>query len=259
MKVIAWNMGHDARCWPPLDALKPDIALLTETPRDSPRERVVGETKTIGRDERERPWSAVVWSKYPIIPITDAHSSNFRGAVKRARFETDRPGAWSAATVTVPDFGDVTVISLYGLLDEVSDASVHRSLSEIAPIFDDSRWNQHILLGGDLNTATQWLSNTPWLVRDRIVLERIAAFGLVDCLLAKRSPGRLEGCPCEYGDDCAHTRTRLDNRWPNTPYQTDYLFATRDLAQRLSACEAVAEARSYSDHFPLIATFEPSA
>jgi hypothetical protein len=52
--------------------------------------------------------------------------------------------------------GDVTAISLYGLLDELSDASVHRSLSEVSPIFDDDRYNRLVLLGGDLNTWTGW-------------------------------------------------------------------------------------------------------
>ncbi len=36
--------------------------------------------------------------------------------------------------------GYITAISLYGLLDEFSDASVHRSLSEVSPVFDDDRY-----------------------------------------------------------------------------------------------------------------------
>jgi hypothetical protein len=49
----------------------------------------------------------------------------------------------------------VTFISLYGLLDDLADASVHRSLSDLDPVFTDSRYNEYIVLGGDLNISTQ--------------------------------------------------------------------------------------------------------
>ena len=58
--------------------------------------------------------------------------------------------------VDVPDVGHVTCVSLYGLLEELSDASVHRSLSEISPIFSDPKYKNLVLVGGDLNTSTAW-------------------------------------------------------------------------------------------------------
>lgn len=67
-------------------------------------------------------------------------------------FENSRPGSWTAAVASVPEMGEVAAISLYALMDEKSDASVHRSLSELAPVFDDARYNRLLLLGGDLNT-----------------------------------------------------------------------------------------------------------
>src|SRR6186713_1713490 len=51
--------------------------------------------------------------------------------------------------------------------------------------------------------------------RDGNVLARFEALGLVDCLVAMRPAGRLEGCLCTHGDDCTHTRTRLDPRRPH--------------------------------------------
>ena len=33
----------------------------------------------------------------------------------------------------------MTAISLYGLMDERSDASVHRSLSDLTPVFEDEK------------------------------------------------------------------------------------------------------------------------
>ena len=61
-------------------------------------------------------------------------------------FECSRPGSWVAASVGTP-FGAVTAVALYGLLDEFSDASVHRSLSELSPIFHDARYNGRVVRG----------------------------------------------------------------------------------------------------------------
>lgn len=167
---------------------------------------------------------------------------------------TSRPGSWTTAVVSVPGFRDVTAISLYGLMDEKSDASVHRSLSELAPVFDDPRYSQWLLLGGDLNTWTGWEAG-PHLDRDRVVLDRIRAYGLVDCLEAKRPAGRLADCPCTLGEGCTHTRTRMDPTNPQVPYQMDYLFASRALVERLSSCEAVAHDAWPSDHLAIVAEF----
>jgi hypothetical protein len=41
--------------------------------------------------------------------------------------------------VALPSGERMTAISLYGLLDERSDASVHRSLSELTPLLEDGR------------------------------------------------------------------------------------------------------------------------
>lgn len=155
----------------------------------------------------------------------------------------------------------VSSIALYGLMDELSDASVHRSLSELSPIVDDPRYSGQVLLGGDLNTGAQRPEGDAFNDRDRNVLDRIAALGLVDCIRAKRAPGRLPGCPCAEGDNCAHVRTRRDHRHPSVPYQTDYLFASPKLASGLRQCEVLAsdEWFSISDHAPIVADFEIAA
>jgi len=54
------------------------------------------------------------------------------------------------------ELGPVSAVALYGLMDELSDASVHRSLSELSPVLDDPKYNKQVILGGDLNTGTQW-------------------------------------------------------------------------------------------------------
>ena len=153
---------------------------------------------------------------------------------------------------------NVSAVSLCGLLDEFSDASVHRSLSEISPLVDDPRYRQHVLIGGDLNTWSGWPASEPTLARDINLLQRFEALGLVDCLAAKRPPGRLRDCTCTLGDNCTHTRTRLDRRAPDIPYQIDYLWPSAALASHLSACSALATSDWFaiSDHAPIVADFD---
>jgi endonuclease/exonuclease/phosphatase family metal-dependent hydrolase len=188
--------------------------------------------------------------------VTDARSTRFGRSVE-VRFRASRRGSWYAAVTDVPGIGPVTSVALYGLLDEKSDASMHRSLSELTPLFEDRRYNRHLVLGGDFNTWTGWGARSAHLARDRTVLDRIAALGLVDCLDAARKEGRLEGCPCSLGDGCRHVRTRLDPRKPDIPYQMDYLFASKKLAKRLEICRVADEAPwpKPSDHYPIVATF----
>jgi hypothetical protein len=165
--------------------------------------------------------------------------------------------------VALPTSESVTAISLYGLLDERSDASVHRSLSDLTPLFEDKRYNRRLVLGGDLNTLCTAEAGSRRLIRDQSVLDRITeGFGLVDLLmesLAKSQPdrGRLPDCPCSYGAECRHTWTFRKVRDSTVPYQDDYLFASRALAKRLIECTAREFTPGWpSDHVPITATFE---
>lgn len=257
MRVVVWNMAHKGdRAWAALERLEPDICLLNEAIVPRERQGVWSASGTHGRDRKKRLWTAAVITAHPSHEITDA-TPQWRGNRRDVPFQCSRPGVWIAARVDT-QIGKLAVVALYGLLDEFSDASVHRSLSEVSPLLDDPRYNKLVILGGDLNTGTQWpkaeqASNE----RDRNVLERISALGLVDCIQAKRPKGRLEGCLCVFGEDCGHVRTRLDPRIPSVPYQTDYLFATRALASKLERCEVLAsdEWFAISDHAPIVADF----
>ena len=133
---------------------------------------------------------------------------------------------------------------------------MHRSLSEISPLFSDPRYGELLLLGGDLNTSTQWPKGRH-LDGDAALLARIKAYGLIDCLELKRPQGRLTDCPCVL-EECTHTWTRLD---PSRPaLQVDYLFASPALGEnaRLRSCEALPppEWQEFSDHAPILATFD---
>ena len=256
MRVVAWNIANKPRAFDALARLEPDIALLNEA---SPPQGATGiwREATIGRDSKRRPWSAAVLSSHPFTEITDARPS-WRGSERKVPFECSRPGSWIAASVEIARGTSVTGVALYGLLDEFADSSVHRSLSELSPVLDDRRYRKYVLIGGDLNIWTGWPENEPALTRDINLLQRFEALGLVDCLASMRPAGRLAACTCGFGDACTHTRTRCDPRFPNTPYQNDYLFASAGLAARLMSCRALAtdDWFSVSDHAPIVADFD---
>ena len=254
LRVVVWNVARKDRAWAALDRLKPDICLLNEAVVPANRRGVWNADGTIGRDDKPRPWTAAVITTSTFRPIVDAQARWVRKTT--VPFECSRPGSWAAAQVETP-LGAISAVSLYGLLDEFSDASVHRSLSEVSPIIDDPRYRGLVLLGGDLNTGTQWPSPAQNR-RDRNVLDRIEALGLIDCIRAKRSPGRLAGCRCLDGESCEHVRTRRHVPRPSVPYQTDYLFASKKLLSSLASCEVLAtdEWFSISDHAPIVADFQ---
>jgi hypothetical protein len=201
-------------------------------------------------------WTAAVVTPLDSSEIDDA-KPQWRRSKRRVPFHCSRPGSWVAARVE-RGFGPITAVALYGLMDELSDASVHRSLSELSPVIDDPKYNRQVILGGDLNTGTQWPEGDAFNKRDRNVLDRIEALGLVDCIRLKRPAGRLPGCPCVEGQDCSHVRTRRDPRGPSIPYQTDYLFASPRLAAGLVSCAPLATDGWFaiSDHAPILAEFE---
>ena len=256
LRVVVWNMAHKRDAWAALDGLEADICLLNEALVPEGRKGIWSATGTHGRDgSTRRPWSAAVTTKLPFLPITDARPQ-FRQSIRQVPFECSRPGAWEAASVET-SLGPLSAVALYGLMDELSDASVHRSLSELSPVLDDQRYRDLVIIGGDLNTGTQWGGRT-WKARDRGVLERFEALGLVDCLRLKRASGRLQDCHCTDGDACEHVRTRKDSHYPGVPYQTDYLFASKRMAACLVSCEALAteEWFAISDHAPIVADFQ---
>jgi exonuclease III len=54
-----------------------------------------------------------------------------------------------------------------------------------------------------------------------------------------------------------HTRTKFVQAHPGIPYQDDYLFASKSLADRLDECHALpVDQHSPSDHAPIVASFD---
>jgi hypothetical protein len=275
VKVVVWNMNFKRarQNWSKFEdggELACDIALLNEAIPPPPRLgiHVCTEGKTVGRDDmthggkKVREWATAVISSDPLAWPEDVWALPPKYTDRRSKLTVSRPGSWTAAVVSLSNGERVAVISLYGLLDERSDASVHRSLSDLTPLFEDERYNELLLLGGDLNTLRTAKAGSRRLARDQGVLDRIAyGFGLTDLLhesLRKNDPqrGPLRGCRCSLGKECLHTWTYRSSKGSQTPYQDDYLFASRALVKRLIECKALPFKPDWpSDHVPVVATF----
>jgi exonuclease III len=266
-----WNLdeGRHARpaSWTVVDEIDADISLLCEA--RVPTGRVsAAHGKTIGRDckhENEdnchgRPWSTAILGREKPEEIHDARATRF-GRPLDVPFLPSRPGSWIAASVPIDGLGSVTAVALYGLADEKSDSSVHRSLSDLEPIFEDRRYNERLLLGGDLNVFANARPDDPHRERHRLVLGRIGAFGLVDLFARDR---QVRGQERPVVEDCAcGERACGDHVWTfrsrradlqHLRYQDDHVFASPVLADRLVSCET-RDFEATSDHAPIVATF----
>jgi hypothetical protein len=257
MRVVVWNMQSKVQNWTKVKEFDADLALLCEARvADYPLgDRIVGVPTTRGFDF-ERPWATAIVSPHTLTEVEDAKASR-RGKPLDLPFQASRPGSWTAATLTREGAADIAIVCLYGLLDEKGDASMHRSLSELTPIFEDDRYRHRLLIGGDFNVLAAPGPKNPSRDRHTLVLERITAFGLVNCLEAKRPRGPLAGCRCGLGDDCRHTWTKFDPQRPTVAHQDDYLFSSPALAEALDSCVAYdpREWAPISDHAPIVAEF----
>ena len=265
--VIVWNMQHNEANWALLrrgNELAADIHLLCEAPKPPRDVLAAGQWRTVGLADAlplDRPvtrdWSTAVTANSDPIVITDARRAREYKDRPLLPFKPSRPGTWAAAQVKIGRL-TVTAIALYGLLDEMSDASVHRSLSEISPIFDHQVYGKYVLLGGDFNIFANPRPDD--LARDRhlAVLARLEAYGLENCLDGfKRSlkDAREDPCPCGVTECRQHWRTfRKSALAPGPAYQEDYLFASKAMAAIPRTC-SVLDFQASSDHAPVRATF----
>jgi hypothetical protein len=114
------------------------ITLLTKWQKAHPSAVLFNAGGTVGKDYTRRVYSAAIYSKHGPAEITDAKAKSLRGRRPKIDFAqaNSRPGSWIAASVPSGK-GPVSCISLYGFCDELGDASMHRSLSEVSPIFSD--------------------------------------------------------------------------------------------------------------------------
>lgn len=173
------------------------------------------------------------------------------------------PGTMQAATITLPDteIGSVVVVSLYARInDGYSFMNIHGMLNTLTPLIDGPL-GRHVLIGGDINNGTQLPVTDPRWPQHRNLMDRFTATGFVD-LLDRHLPldrGPLKGCACGPMTTCRHVRTqRHGNKTDSKPWQTDYLWATPALTQRVTSCRTLDEepAWAISDHCPVVADID---
>lgn len=148
-----------------------------------------------------------------------------------------------------------TAISAYGLMEfGYASGTILRVLADLEPLLDDPLLGSSVILAGDWNIGTWWSGpDRKYAQREEAVLALLTAYGLEDVLAGglDLARGRLDGCPCEYGDRCRHTWTyRKDDR--EVAYQDDYVFATPGLVSTASVPKVWDWRQGLSDHAPLV-------
>jgi endonuclease/exonuclease/phosphatase family metal-dependent hydrolase len=152
------------------------------------------------------------------------------------------PGTITVGAVSLPDGQSLTMISLYGLLDEgYSITTLHRILSDLTPIIDHTK---RVIIGGDFNASPQWDERQPGTTSHQILFERLEDFGFTNCLAGK---GILQTWRS------SHPTTK------DFPWQLDYLFASNDISAKVSSCKVLGDdpkIHAFSDHNPVEAVFD---
>lgn len=239
MRIVSWNMNHRQgdESWAFLETLKPDVALLQETTPAGRfdldhivfREQGIGEFRQWG--------SAVISFKRPLKEITQVGSFNLCQTV---------PGS-----VAVAQIGGLIFVSQYGAWDHnYVITNVHRQLSDLTPLLDMPKVK--VVLGADLNISSQFGGADGR--RHRNALDRYATLGLIDCLLVNRPARELRSDCCK--SPCLHVQTHVNNKKgkKKTPWQIDYIFASKCLEKSIVSCAASDHPGQweFSDHCPLI-------
>ena len=231
MKVLVWNMdywksSHRESGWNFIREIDPDLALLSECAVNDDQFNYVHHVQKVG-------WGVGVFSRHHDLVEVE--------------FECCHPEAVAVSSITIESQG-ITGISLYGrIIDGFAITTLHRSLSDLTPLFQTKAGRDWTLIGGDFNASTQCDELMPSYKGDRahhIFFERLMNFGLADCLKKFH-----EG----------HIRT-LRHKNSDVHWHNDYLFVGKSLYDRCVSCEVIDDPQLYevSDHNPIIAEFDLS-
>lgn len=179
-----------------------------------------------------RPWGSGIYSpKYKIREYS--FKNNFFGAV-------------TAAEVEIRIDFKLIVISLYGLMEKISNVvysipNLHRIFSDLTGILENSETRHKIVLGGDLNASLQ-IDAQQTYDSHRVLFDRLKEFGLVNCF-------------DNYFNDFVqtHRHSRSDKPWQN-----DYFFISKKLEKHLDDCKVINNEKVHklSDHNPVIIELE---
>jgi hypothetical protein len=285
LTVLSWNMNQRYEAWQHMRTLVElhgaAVALLQEARRperlpegwrshpsvdDDERWRIAvprfyRAADGALRETRRRFGSAVVATGDRVIAPREPVELH---QVVDGDFACSHPGQFAVVDVILDDGRRLTVISLYGIWDRMSDsgdlfveATLHRAISDLTLVFQE-RAAEYVLVAGDLNIYS-YSDGSVWGARGMTVLSRLAAYGLEICGPFRPDvEPRLERCPCP-DPGCRHVHTFLyQSKSTSKPHQLDFFLATPALRERLNVCWADPDPDwpLHSDHRAIVATFD---
>ena len=287
LTVVSWNMnqGRGGDAWQHLQSLVDDnvaaVALVQEARRpellphswrthpeahDAERWRIAVPRSYRLADGTTRPtrrWFASAIVATGDRPIASRDPAELHEVVD-GEFACSHPGQFSVGDIELESGQRLTVVSLYGIWDQMVDsrdlfveATLHRAISDLTVVFQEHA-AAYVLVGGDLNIYS-YSDGSVWGDRGMTVLSRLAAYGLEICGPFRPSTEpRLDRCPCP-DDACRHVNTFLNQSRPESrPHQLDFFLATEALRDRMTACWADPDPDwfTHSDHRPILARFD---
>lgn len=242
IELVSWNVNRRS-LWDESAEGSVDVALLQEAPRPSPDSGFAGVPAPDGD------WSTRGWNHEARTCIVNCSGRlDVRGRALKdpeSDSEVEALGVSRRGSLTVADIyrGDdflLTVVSAYGAweraaaIDEIfADASVHRLLSDIAPLIT-GRSSERVLIAGDLNILHGYgeHGDAYWAARYQTVFDRAAAMGLE--FSGPQAPNGRQANPpaAEMPAGSRDVPTfRHSRQTPKTATrQLDFVFATRNIA-----------------------------
>jgi len=228
LKVLVWNMNywlssHRNEGWDFIREVNPDVAILNECYPPEHDFNYVHHVQRAG-------WGVGVFSQDHALQEYEIHCCH--------------PEALVVADTNIAS-KEIRIVSLYGrIINSFAITTLHRSLSDLTPLFLNQKGRDWILIGGDFNASLQCDERMPSYKDDRshyLFFERLKNFGLYDCI-GKFHQGRVQ--------TLRHAKT-------DYPWQNDYLYAGKALFDCCVSCDVVDDSALYeiSDHNPIIADF----
>lgn len=261
LRVAVWNLNHwqqpllptdtRAAAWAHLtDSLGAHVALVQEAvpPAGLPRAQTV-----YGEMAGHRDWGSAVVALDPTLALDPIRSVRMPWSRRRYLLAGSNPGSVAVAQLSVPGIQPITLVSVYGVLDGSSVASMHRVIADLLPLFDSPQGTR-VILGGDLNVSRS-TSDPRYLARSEAILAAIRALDLVEAkTLVAEPPEPSRECACDADGACDHLPT-----WGAA--ELDHVFVSPSLAAQVTALglDPAAVGAGLSDHVPLVLDLALSA
>jgi exonuclease III len=208
-------------------------------------------------------WGTAIVALDAAIRLIEHAPKPIGTAANTEEVEVSHPGTMVVADADIDSGARCTLVCLYGQQIQAANGTkyasttVHRQISDLAPVLDTSR-NQKaaVLVAGDLNVTTQWDASQRDREMDASVFQRMQAHGFRELVTASVAPGHQADCFCPDAGSCQHVRTlRWRNQSDSRPWQTDYAFASPTLA---ATAQVLDDERwwALSDHAPIAIDLE---